>query len=101
MLNQKAFMKGENDMCSFGGGPKAPPPPPPPDPRIEEEANMKRKRARELENLEASKLKQEQYEQRVNASYGRRGRRSLLSGNRGGSGFALDSKIMTKDTLGA
>ena len=82
-------------MCSFGGGPTPPPPPP-------EDLGAKERRKRERERLaaEASQLKQEQYERRVNAAYGRRGRRSLLSGNRGGRGFALDPNLMSKDTLG-
>jgi hypothetical protein len=88
-------------MCSFGGGPKAPPPPPPPDPSIEEEAKAKRRRERMKLQSETSALKQEQYEQRVNAAYGRTGRRSLLSGSKGGRGYALEPRLMSKTTLGA
>lgn len=94
-------MKGEDNMCSFGGGPKAPPPPPPPDPRIEEEAKERRRRERMKLQSETAALKQEQYEQRVAATYGRRGRRSLLTGSRGGRGFALEPRLMSKTTLGA
>ena len=87
-------------MCNFGGGPSAPPPPPPPDPSIEEEAKARRKRERMKLQSETSALKEQQYEQRVAASYGKRGRRSLLSGSRGGKGFALEPKLMSKTILG-
>ena len=84
-------------MCNFGRSSPPPPPPPP------EDLAGKAARKRERERLQAEKsaLKEEQYEQRVNASYGRRGRRSLLSGNKGGRGFALEPKLMSKDTLGS
>ena len=85
-------------MCSFGGGPSLPPPPPPPTEDIA--AKERRKRERERLAAETTQLKQEQYERRVNAAYGRRGRRSLLGGSRGGRGFALEPRLMSKDTLG-
>jgi len=87
-------------MCG-GGGSRAPAPPPPPDPRIAEEAKEQRRRARLTEQRTTTELKNEQYEQRVNASYGRKGRRSLLSGSKGGQGFLLDKPLMSKDTLGS
>tara|TARA_R100001530_G_scaffold5435_1_gene6749 strand:- start:7048 stop:7332 length:285 start_codon:yes stop_codon:yes gene_type:complete len=94
-------MKGEDDMCSFGGSRPAPPPPPPPEVESES-AKDARKRARQDALAEKTKLKDEAYEQRVASVYGKRGRKSLLTGTRqGGSGFALDSSIMSKDTLGA
>ena len=80
-------------MCLPGGGGG----PPPPDP------NIARRRKEELQRqqAEASRLKDEAYRQRVEATYGRRGRASLLAGGKGGRGFELDRGLLTKDTLGA
>ena len=101
MLNQKAFTTGEDSMCSFSG-PKAPPPPPPPDNTAEEEAAAEsRARMRRQQDLETTRLKEEAFEDRLQAYQGGRGRRSLLTGPRGGRGFALADNMMSKKTLGA
>jgi len=76
-------------MCA---GPFKPSPPPPPPPPVEEES-VKQQRAR--------MRKQQAFEDRVAAYSGRRGRRSLLSGRRGGQGFEVSQNLMSKDTLGA
>ncbi len=80
-------------MCLPGGGGG----PPPPDP------NIARRRKEELQRqqAEASRLKDQAYRERVQATYGRRGRASLLAGGKGGRGFELDRGLLTKDTLGA
>ena len=81
-------------MCLPSGGSSGPPPPDP---------NIARRRKEELQRqqAEASRLKDEAYRQRVEATYGRRGRASLLAGGKGGRGFELDRGLLTKDTLGA
>tara|TARA_A100001201_G_scaffold26739_3_gene29543 strand:- start:378 stop:644 length:267 start_codon:yes stop_codon:yes gene_type:complete len=88
-------------MCSFGSGPSAPPPPPPPDPAIEEQAKAERARMRKMQQEDANKLKQQQFEDAVAAYQAGRGRRSLLTGSGGGRGFEVASGLMTKKTLGA
>ena len=50
---------------------------------------------------EKKKLKDQQFEERVAAYTGRRGRRSLLTGRRGGEGFEISASLMSKNTLGA
>ena len=86
-------------MCAGPFKPKAPPPPPPP---VEEESvREQRKRLRSQEMAEKKKLKAEQFEERVAAYTGRRGRRSLLTGRRGGQGFEIAATLMSKPTLGA
>ena len=86
-------------MCAGPFKPKAPPPPPPP---VEEESvRQQRKRLRSQEMAEKKKLKDEQFEERVAAYTGRRGRRSLLTGRRGGQGFEISASLMSKPTLGA
>ena len=62
---------------------------------------MKKKRLRSQEMAEKKKLKEEQFEDRVAAYTGRRGRRSLLTGRRGGEGFEISAQLMSKNTLGA
>jgi len=95
------FTEEGDNMCSFGG-PKAPPPPPPEDnSEAEEAAAQSRKNMRVQQNNEANQLKKEAFEDRLQAYTGGRGRRSLLTGNRGGAGFALESSLMSKKTLGA
>ena len=87
-------------MCFPSGGSSAPPPSP--EPQVESESSKDaRKRARQEALTEKSRLKDESYEERVAATSGARGRRSLLTGTRqGGSGFSLDSGLMSKNTLG-
>ena len=86
-------------MCAGPFKPKAPTPPPPP---VEEESvRQQRKRLRSHEMAEKTRIKQEQFEDRVAAYTGRRGRRSLLTGRRGGQGFEISAQLMSKPTLGA
>ena len=85
-------------MCSFGGGSQPPPPPPP---KESESSIAARKRERERLARETAEIKEQRYQERVAASYGRMGRRSLLSGRRGGTGFQLSENLMSKKTLGA
>ena len=86
-------------MCAGPLKPKAPPPPPPP---VEEESvRQQRKRLRTQEMAEKKQLKEKQFEERVAAYTGRRGRRSLLTGRRGGQGFEVAVDLMSKSTLGA
>lgn len=93
-------MTGEDKMCLPSGGSSAPPPPP--EPEVESQSSIDaRKRARQEALAEKARLKDEAYEERVAATSGARGRRSLLTGRRqGGSGFALSSDLMSKNTLG-
>jgi len=74
------------------------PPPPPPE---AESVRQQRERLRKQQQLERTKTKAEQYEQRVAAYTGRRGRRSLLTGRRGGQGFEIAGSLMSGQTLGA
>ena len=47
-----------------------------------------------------AKLKDEQYQEAVADLSGKRGRRSLLSGRKGGQGFMVQGDIQTRNTLG-
>ena len=78
-------------MCGGGGG-YSPPPPPPPSPY--------EKTLRQQRLAEKAKLKDEQYQESVAALSGKRGRRSLLSGRKGGQGFLVSGELQTKNTLG-
>ena len=62
---------------------------------------QQRKRLRSQEMAEKKRLKEQQFEERVAAYTGRRGRRSLLTGRRGGQGFEISAQLMSKPTLGA
>ena len=53
------------------------------------------------ERRQAEQLKQDQLEATTAALAGRRGRRSLLSGRKGGGGFELKDEYKTKTNLGA
>jgi hypothetical protein len=94
-------MTGEDKMCLPSGGSSAPPVQVQ-EPQVESESSKDaRKRARQEALAEKTRLKDEAYEERVAATSGARGRRSLLTGTRqGGSGFAIDSGLMSKNTLG-
>ena len=86
-------------MCAGPFKPSRPAPPPPPVEDKSAKAMRQRERIRQQE--ETSKLKEQRYEERVAAAYGKMGRRSLLSGRRGGTGFQLQENLMSKKTLGA
>ena len=85
-------------MCGGGGG-YSPPPPPPHSP-YEKTLRQQRIEARQNELAEKAKLKDEQYQESVAALSGKRGRRSLLSGRKGGQGFLVSGELQTKNTLG-
>ena len=87
-------------MCF--SSPSVPEPPKPPDTSEQEAAAAEdRKRLRQQQNLETAKLKEEAFQNRLQAYYGKRGRGSLLSGQGGGRGFALETSLMSKKSLGA
>ena len=71
---------------STGGGGSRPPPPPPP--KVDESLRAQRAASRRKEMQEKAKLKDERYQETLADIAGRRGRRSLLSGRKGGQGFA-------------
>lgn len=83
-------------MCLPGGGGGSSAPPP-----RDTTAEARRRDALKREQAEASRLKEENYQERVSSVYGRRGRRSLLAGAKGGRGFEIESGLMSKQTLGA
>ena len=84
-------------MCGGGGGYKPPPPPPSP---YEKTLRQQRREARAEELAEKAKLKDERYQDSVATLSGKRGRRSLLSGRKGGQGFMVQGDIQTRNTLG-
>tara|TARA_B100000886_G_scaffold158237_1_gene107848 strand:+ start:501 stop:758 length:258 start_codon:yes stop_codon:yes gene_type:complete len=84
-------------MCVGGGSRPPPPPPPPPQ---DESLRRQRAQARREELAERRKLKDEQFQDRVAQVAGQRGRRSLLTGRRGGQGFLVTADLQSKDTLG-
>ena len=84
-------------MCVGGGSRPPPPPPPPPQ---DESLRRQRAAARREELAERSKLKEQQFQDRVAQASGTRGRRGLLSGRRGGQGFTVQGSLQTRDTLG-
>ena len=77
---------------------KAPSPPPP----MAEDAGVleQRKRMRADQARQTTEDKQKQFEMRVNAYTGKQGKRSMLSGRKGGQGFDINTKIMSGKTLG-
>jgi hypothetical protein len=83
-------------MC-VGSSPAPPPPPPPPQ---DESLRRQRAAARREEMAERTKLKEQQFQDRVAQASGTRGRRGLLSGRRGGQGFQVQGNLQTRDTLG-
>ena len=85
-------------MCGGGGGYR-PPPPPPPSP-YEKTLRQQRAEARRTELAEKAKLKDEQYQESVAGLAGKRGRRSLLSGRKGGQGFMVRADLQTRPTQG-
>tara|TARA_R100000742_G_C4212980_1_gene38837 strand:+ start:216 stop:488 length:273 start_codon:yes stop_codon:yes gene_type:complete len=90
-------------MCVGPFKPKAPAitiPEPPVIPE-EEAAKESRRRIRAEQQRETTKLKEEAFESRVASAYGRRGRRSLLTGKSGGAGYDLSSAMKSKTKLGA
>jgi len=84
-------------MCGGGGGYRPPPPPPSP---YEASMRQQRREARADALAEKAKQKEESYQQSVADLSGKRGRRSLLSGRKGGQGFLVQGDIQTRTTLG-
>ena len=84
-------------------GPFKPPPMPdlPPPPPEAESVRQQRERLRKQQQAERTKTKQQQYEDRVAAYTGRKGRRSLLTGRRGGQGHEIAGSLLSGTTLGA
>ena len=84
-------------MCvgSLLAKPKAPAP-------IAEDASVTEQRARMRsdQQRQITEDKQKQFEMRVAAYTGKQGRKSLLSGRKGGQGFQLQGNVQTRDTLG-
>ena len=84
-------------MCvgSLLAKPKAPAP-------IPEDASVAEQRARMRsdQQRQIAEDKQKQFEMRVAAYTGKQGRKSLLSGRKGGQGFQIQGDVQTRDTLG-
>ena len=85
-------------MC-VGGLLSKPPKPPAP---LPEDASVlaQRKRLREEQARQIKLDKEKTFEMRLAAYTDKAGKRSLLTGRKGGEGFQIDRSLMTKDTLG-
>jgi len=87
-------------MCvgSLLSKPKAPPAPAP----VAEDRTVTEQRARmrTAQDRQIAEDKQKQFEMRVAAYTGKRGKGSLLSGRKGGQGFQIQGDVQTRDTLG-
>jgi hypothetical protein len=70
--------------------------------QIPEDASVAEQRARMRsdQQRQIAEDKQKQFEMRVAAYTGKQGRKSLLSGRRGGQGFQIQGDVQTRDTLG-
>ena len=81
-------------MCAGPFRPKAPPPPPPP---VEEESvRQQRLRMRKQQDLKEKAKRKSNLKKELLHYSGRRGRRSLLTGRRGGQGFEIAADLMSK-----
>jgi len=86
-------------MCV--GGLLKPPKPKPPAPLPEDASVLaQRKRLREEQARQIELDKQKTFEMRLAAYTDKAGKRSLLTGKKGGQGFQIDQSLMTKETLG-
>ena len=90
-------------MCAGPFKPKMPKPPQRTQAERDaiESSRRANRQALQEERRTAGQLKADQLEITQAALAGRRGRRSLLSGRRGGRGFDLAEEYKTKQTLGA
>lgn len=88
-------------MCAGPFKPKMPTGPTAEQKEAKESARRAQRDALQEERRTAGQLKADQLEITQQALAGRRGRRSLLSGRRGGKGFELSEDYKTKTTLGA
>ena len=89
-------------MCAGPFAPKMPKPPQRTQAEKDQIESSRRadRQALQEERRTAGQLKADQLEITQAALAGRRGRRSLLSGKKGGRGFELSEQYKTKTTLG-
>ncbi|MAT23324.1 MAG: hypothetical protein CML86_07485 [Rhodobiaceae bacterium] len=85
-------------MCGGGGGSRPAPPPPPPPISASQRAQRAADRRKQLR--EKAELKEERYQDTLAEVSGRRGRRSLMSGRRSGSGYLAVQGTVSRGTLG-
>ena len=88
-------------MCAGPFKPKMPIGPTAEQREAREASRSAQRKALQSERITASQLKAETLEMSTLAALGRRGRRSLLRGRKGGRGFELQDEYKTKTTLGA
>ena len=88
-------------MCAGPFKPKMPTGPTAEQKEARQAARNAQRQALQEERRTAAQLKADQLEMTQAALAGRRGRRSLLSGRKGGRGFDLADEYKTKTTLGA
>ena len=88
-------------MCAGPFKPKMPTGPTAEQKEAREASRKAQRQALQEERRTASQLKADQLETTQAVLAGRRGRRSLLSGRRGGRGFDISEDYKTKTTLGA
>jgi hypothetical protein len=88
-------------MCAGPFKPRMPKGPSEEELRARESSRKAQRDALKEERRQAEQLKQDQLEATTAALAGRRGRRSLLSGRKGGGGFELKDEYKTKTNLGA
>lgn len=90
-------------MCAGPFKPSVPAPRGPSAEEIEQQESSRRAQRDALkeEKQTAKEIKDKQLEISTAALAGRRGRRSLLTGRKGGSGFEIADTYTTKGTLGA
>mgnify|MGYP003113141428 CR=1 FL=1 len=88
-------------MCAGPFKPKMPTGPTQEQKEAREASRTAQRKALQEERRTMSQQKQEEFQRELTAVGGRRGRRSLLTGSRGGSGFTLADSYKTKQTLGA
>ena len=88
-------------MCAGPFKPKMPSGPTVEETEARESSRKAQRQALQEERRKETQIKEDQLETTQAALAGRRGRRSLLTGRRGGGGFEVADKYTTKKTLGA